>query len=130
SGPNESTTRSNPSVPRATARRARSSASMTTAPRCARIAESVDFPAPIPPVSPTSSMVMWAGCGRKRLLGVTLATFEVLEDGLERNLVRSRRLRFGLHHGVFGDRLGLRRGLGLRGGCLDCGLDRRLGLDR
>ena len=60
-GPNSSTTRRNPGVPAATASRANVSADRITAPRSASMRATVDFPEPMPPVRPTSSMGGRAG---------------------------------------------------------------------
>ena len=55
-GPNSATTASSPGVPRATTSRAIRSASMTTAPRSARIADTVLLPEATPPVRPTRTV--------------------------------------------------------------------------
>src|SRR2546426_8308652 len=85
-GPNRSTTFSNPGVPGATACRARTSASKTTAPRFSSIRATVDLPEPMPPVRPTSSMGV--------LLGAALAPAKVLQDGFEGDVLVGRRRRF------------------------------------
>src|SRR5947208_4858998 len=75
SGPKRSVTFRRPADPATTAARAKSSASRTTAPRSRSMSATVDFPDPIPPVSPTRSM--------GPLLGSSLAALQVLQDGFE-----------------------------------------------
>src|SRR2546422_539731 len=60
---------------------ASSSASMTTAPRRASIPATVDFPEPIPPVSPTSSIEAAAA------LGAAFAALELLDDRLQGDIL-------------------------------------------
>src|SRR5256714_6997033 len=78
--PNRSTSFFSAGCPGSTTARATWSASMMTAPRAARSSATVDLPAPIPPVSPTSSnsaglvrRCVVAGCRRFRRLGRGLA---------------------------------------------------------
>jgi len=55
-GPKAAATCASPEIPGATTSRAIASVSMTGTPRSANIAAAVDFPLPMPPVSPTTSM--------------------------------------------------------------------------
>src|SRR5581483_2622624 len=84
----------------------------TTAPRLSSIAATVDLPDPIPPVRPTSST---------GLLRATLAPLQVLQDGLERDLLLT--LLLGRQLGCWSGRglPGWRR-LGRRGGLGGCRL--------
>src|SRR6266705_1053848 len=68
-------------VPARAARCASSSASMTTAPRRASIPATVDFPEPIPPVSPTSSIEAAAA------LGAAFAALELSDDRLQGDIL-------------------------------------------
>ena len=66
--PNASTSFANPSVPGSTTSRAMTSPSTTIAPRSLNVADTVDLPAPIPPVNPirNTAPVCQAGPGQPR----------------------------------------------------------------
>src|SRR5207249_5524546 len=122
-----------PGVPGSTSGREKPSASNTTAPGSASMRATVDLPAPIPPVSPTSSIARRIDEELERTVeglsgepegsAAAFAPLQFFDDGLERNvlvLLGIARRRFGhdVHRGLLGRGLfGLERGLeGLLGG--------------
>ena len=56
SSPNAATSEASPSVPGWTTSREMTSPSTMTPPHCAKVADSADFPAPMPPVNPMRSI--------------------------------------------------------------------------